>query len=160
MKIYIGSDHTGFELKEKLKVFLTERGDECVDKGATSYNPDDDYPDFVVPVAESVVAEDGSIGIVIGGNGEGEAIACNRVIGARAIVFYGPVLPKQAIDITGATSDDEYEIVRLGRAHDNANILSLGARFISDEEAMNAVRVFLETSFSEEERHIRRIAKY
>ena len=144
MKIYIGGDHAGFELKEKLKSYLADLGHDAEDKGAFSFVGDDDYPDFVMPVAESVAGDKESLGIVIGGSGQGEAMVANRVRGARATVFYGGNL----------------DIVRLGREHNNANIISLGARFVTEEEAINAVKIFLDTPFSNDERHVRRIAKY
>ena len=97
MKIYIGTDHAGFELKNKLKDYLSNLGlgYEVIDKGAFSFDADDDYPDFIRPVAEAVASEEGSFGIILGGSGFGEAICANRVKGARAVVFYGPMLPKE-----------------------------------------------------------------
>lgn len=144
MKLYIGCDHAGFELKEKLKGYLTDLGHDVEDKGAFSFVSDDDYPDFVMPVAEGVSSDKESLGIVLGGSGQGEAMVANRVKGVRAIEFYGGNL----------------DIVKLGKEHNNANVLSLGARFVTEDEAMNAVKIFLETSFSNEERHVRRISKY
>jgi len=143
MKIYIGSDHAGYELKEKLKIFLKELGHEIEDKGAYKLDDNDDYPDFIIPVAESVAKDNTSLGIVLGGSGEGEQISANKVEGIRAIEYYGGNL----------------DIVKLGREHNNANILSLGARFIKEEEAKEAVKLFIETKFKEEERHVRRISK-
>ena len=144
MKIYIGGDHAGFELKEKLKSYLTDLGHDVEDKGAFSFVSDDDYPDFVMPVAEGVSNDKESLGIVLGGSGQGEAMVANRVKGVRAIGYYGGNL----------------DIIRLGREHNNANIISLGARFVSEAEAINAVKIFLDTPFSSEERHVRRISKY
>ncbi len=143
MKIYIGSDHAGYELKEKLKEYIKELGYELEDKGAFSLVPTDDYPDYIIPVAEAVAENSESLGIILGGSGEGEQISANKVDGIRAIEYYGGNL----------------EIVKLGREHNNANILSLGARFINEEEAKNAVKIFLVTPFSNEERHIHRIEK-
>lgn len=148
MKIFIGTDHAGFNLKEELKKYLSDLGHEVIDKGAFEYDKDDDYPDFVSLVAEGVAeagpeSEDDVMGIVLGGTGTGEAIEANRLLGVRTAVFYGGPL----------------EIVKLAREHNDANILSLGARFIDLVEAKEAVRVFLETPFSGEERHIRRIVK-
>jgi ribose 5-phosphate isomerase B len=143
MKIYIGGDHAGFELKEKLKIYLKELGHNIVDKGAFSLDENDDYPDFIKPTAEAVSKDEGSIGIVLGGSGEGEAIDANKVHGIRAIEYYGK----------------NKEIVKLGREHNNANVLSLGARFLSEGEAKEAVEIFLNTKFSLGERHIRRIKK-
>jgi ribose 5-phosphate isomerase B len=143
MKIYIGSDHAGFELKEKLKPFLNELGHEYEDKGALTYDAGDDYPDFVRPVAEAVARDMEAKGIVIGKSGQGEAMCANREQGIRAAVYYGGNL----------------EVLKLSREHNDANVLSLAAGFVSLDEAQSAVKLWLSTSFSEEERHIRRIAK-
>ena len=141
MKIYIGSDHAGYKLKETLKNYLSELGHSVEDKGAFDFDVNDDYPDFVAPVAKEIENDKNARGIILGGSGEGEAMVANRYEGVRAIEYYGGNL----------------EIVRLGREHNDANILSLGARFINEEEAKNAVKIFLETDFSNDERHIRRI---
>jgi len=146
MKIYIGSDHAGFELKENLIPFLKELGHEVEDKGAFAYDPDDDYPDFVKPVAEAVSGGSGAMGIVIGGSGQGEAICANRFKNVRAFEYYAP-------------SRGEINIVEDSRSHNNSNVISLGARFLSKDEAKDAVRLWLSTPFSGEERHVRRIAK-
>lgn len=143
MKIYIGSDHAGFELKGKLIPFLKELGYEIEDKGAFEYNESDDYPDFVKPVAEAVAGNKESKGIVIGKSGQGEAMAANRVGGVRAAVFYG----------------GSHEVLTLSREHNDANILSLGAGLMRTEEAIEATKLWLETPFSGDERHRRRIAK-
>jgi len=143
MKIFIGSDHAGFELKEKLIQFLLDQNFEVVDKGAFQLNPTDDYPDFVIPVAEEVSKDSNSKGIVLGGSGEGEAIATDRFPHVRTAVWYGGNL----------------EPLRLSREHNDANILSIGARFVSEEEAKEAVSLWLETPFSGDERHVRRISK-
>ena len=142
-KIYIGSDHAGYELKERLKIYLSSLEYKVEDKGAFDLNTNDDYPDFIIPVANKVSKDKESLGIVLGGSGEGEQISANKIDGIRAIEYYGGNL----------------EIVRLGREHNNANILSLGARFIKEDEAKEAVKLFIETPFSNEERHIRRINK-
>jgi ribose 5-phosphate isomerase B len=161
MKIYIGADHAGYELKEKLKAYLPELGlgYEVIDKGAFSYNEDDDYPDFISEVAKSVASEEGTFGVVIGGSGQGEGMAANRIPGARAAVFYGEMLPVGPVDAEGDTSADPYEIVKLEREHNNANILSLGARFLSVDQAKFAIELFLSTQFGGAERHMRRIKK-
>lgn len=143
MKIYIGTDHAGFELKESLVVFLRAEGHEVEDMGAHSYDALDDYPDFIRPVAEAVAKDPESRGIILGGSGQGEAMCANRVKGARAAVYYG-----------GAV-----DIVVLSREHNDANILSIGARFVETEEAKEVVKVWLATPFSGEEKHSRRIAK-
>lgn len=146
MKIYIGSDHAGFTLKEKLIPYLNELGHEVEDRGSFELNPADDYPDFVKPVAEAVSRDFGSMGIVLGGSGQGEAICANRFKGVRAFTYYTP-------------SRGDINIVEDSRSHNNSNIISLGARFISEAEAKEAVKLWLETPFSEDERHVRRIEK-
>ena len=141
--IYIGSDHAGYKLKEKIKTFLVELGYEVSDKGAFELNNFDDYPDFIIPVAKLVSQDTKSFGIVLGGSGQGEAMCANKTKEIRATVYCGGNL----------------EIIKISREHNNANILSLGARFMSDAKAYQAVKLFLETRFSSEERHIRRINK-
>ena len=143
MKIFIGSDHAGYELKEKLKIYVSGLGYEVEDMGAHSLDNDDDYPDFIFPVAEKVAQNPESFGIVLGGSGQGEAMCANRISGVRASVYYG-----KAIDM-----------VKVTREHNNANILSLGARFVTEEEAKEAVNLFITTPFSGELRHVRRINK-
>ena len=159
-KIFIASDHAGFELKGKLALWLKGRGYEVEDLGSYSYDPGDDYPDFISRVAHEVSGNpENSLGIVMGGSGQGEAIVCNRFPRVRAAIFYGSVLAKGPIDINGNASNDPFEIIKLERAHNDANVLSLAARFISEDEAKEAVGVWLETSFSGDERHVRRIKK-
>lgn len=153
MKIYIGCDHAGYELKEKLKVYIQELGYEVDDKGAFALNNDDDYPDFIKPVAQAVGSNNDSMGIIIGGSGEGEAMCANKVKGIRAAVYYGGRSCHR--DING----NKIGIIVGSRMHNDANILSLGARFLSVRKAKKAVRLFLETPFSNDERHIRRINK-
>lgn len=145
--VYIASDHAGFELKAALIPYIGSLGHEVEDMGAHTLDPQDDYPDFITPCTEKVAANanDGQIfGVIIGGSGEGEAMAANRIKGARAAVYYG----------------QNMQLVPLARQHNNANILSLGARFVSESEALEAVKTFLETPFSGEERHIRRLSKF
>ena len=142
-KIFLGTDHAGFELKEEIKKYLIDSGFQVEDKGAHKLDPNDDYPDFIVPVAKAVAKNPGSMGIILGASGQGEAMAANRIKGARAAVYYG----------------SNIEIVKLSRTHNNANILSLGARFLTKEEAVKAVKFWLGSDFSSEERHIRRIKK-
>jgi ribose 5-phosphate isomerase B len=144
MIIFLGADHAGWELKGQLKTYLRELGYEVNDEGAFTYDEDDDYPDFVNIVARQVQSDpDNHRGIVIGGSGQGEAICANRLAKIRAVVYYA----------------EAPEIIRLSRLHNNANILSLGARFISVEQAKTAVQLWLSTNFSAEERHIRRNRK-
>jgi ribose 5-phosphate isomerase B len=159
MKIYIGTDHAGFEFKEALISYLSGRGYDVEDKGAYSYKPDDDYPDFVVPVARAVAADPESLGIVLGGSGQGEVICANKVHGIRAALFYGPEAPKTSVDVEGTESNDPFEVIKLARLHNNANVLSLGSRFMTEPEIQRAVMAFLETPFSGEERHARRVEK-
>ncbi len=162
MKIYIGADHAGYEIKEKLKVYLSELGlgYEVIDKGAFEYDKDDDYPDFISEVAKSVASDAQSFGIIIGGSGQGEAMCANRISGARASVFYGQVLPKVSVDINGEQSNDSFEIIKLARVHNDANILSIGVRFATEDEIKFATELFLKTPFSGEERHKRRLEKF
>jgi len=144
MKIFLGSDHAGFELKEKIKNWLADWGYEYEDMGAHELDPQDDYPDFISPVAQAVSKNPNEDrGIILGGSGQGEAITANRNKNVRAAVLYS----------------DNMDIVRLSREHNDANVLSLGARFIDDEQVKKMVKVWLEHPFSEEERHIRRIKK-
>ncbi len=161
MIIYLAADHAGFELKEKIKKFLVDDGYEVKDFGALTYDKDDDYPDFIRPAAEAVASDpENSRAFIMGGGGQGEAMVANRFAGVRAAVFYGPRLPVGAADIAGRASADPFEQVRLAREHNNANILSFGARFVTEDDALAAVKMFLETKFTEEERHKRRIAKF
>ena len=144
MKVYIATDHAGFELKNKLIPFIESLGYEVIDCGASVYDETDDYPDFISKAAVEVSKDgDNNRGIVLGGSGQGEAIVANRTANVRAIVYYG----------------GDMEIVQLGREHNNANILSLGARFLSVEDAQKAVQTFLKTTFGGDERHVRRINK-
>jgi len=151
MKVYIGADHAGFKLKEALIPFVESLGHEVVDKGAYEYNAEDDYPDFVIPVAREVAAQKETRGIIIGGSGQGEAIAANRLKGVRAVVFNGQYASNDGRDIP-------HEI-KISREHNDSNILSLGARFLNESEAEDAVKKWLETAFSGDERHVRRLKK-
>ncbi|MFA6251602.1 MAG: RpiB/LacA/LacB family sugar-phosphate isomerase [Candidatus Paceibacterota bacterium] len=151
--IYIGSDHAGYKLKEKLKTYLQELGYQVDDKGAFALNNDDDYPDYVKLVARAVAEQEGNFGIVLGGSGQGEAMSANKIKGIRALVYYGGKNCQR--DING----NKMGAVASARIHQNANVLSLGARFLSERRAKKAVKIFLETQFSNDERHIRRINK-
>lgn len=157
MKVYLGTDHAGFNLKEKVKAFLQKSGYEVVDCGAHSYNKDDDYPEFVGKAAEGVSKSPEDKGVVFGGSGQGEAMVANKYKNVRCALFYAPYAAESAIDITGKKSSDKFELLRLTREHNDANMLSLSGRFLKEEEAIIAVKIFLETSFSGEERHKRRI---
>lgn len=155
MKIYLASDHAGFTLKEALRAYLTQRGYMTEDCGAFEQDPDDDYPDFILPCARHVAGDPGSFGIIIGASGQGEAMAANRIQGVRAAVYYGSASVSQ-IDAEGAALG----LLESVRMHNDANILSLGARFIHEEEAKTAVALFLSTAFTGDERHVRRIHKF
>ena len=155
MKIYLASDHAGFALKEVLNLFLAEQNHEVIDCGAKELNQGDDYPDYVTPCAERVAADPGSVGIIFGASGQGEAMAANRVKGIRAGVFYGSSKAPQT-DAAG----NQLGMIESLRSHNDANILSLGARFLSENEAKEAVTAFLSTAFSSDPRHARRISKF
>jgi ribose 5-phosphate isomerase B len=139
VRVYLGSDHAGFELKAALVKWLNEAGHEAVDCGPASYNPDDDYPVYVMRAASAAVAEPSSLGIVVGGSGNGEQIASNKIRGVRAALVWSQ------------------ETARLARLHNDANVLSLGAREYSVEEAVGFAQVFVQTAFSGEARHARRL---
>ena len=149
MKVHIGTDHAGFQMKEMLKPYLTDLGYEVIDHGAFEYKEGDDYPDFVKPVAEAVSngrspeSLEGPMGIILGASGQGEDMVADKIEHIRSAEYYG----------------GNVEIIKLAREHNDANILSLGARFLSDDEAKQAVKLFLETLFSGDERHVRRIEK-
>ena len=158
--IFLSSDHAGFRPKSALLEHLPLLGYTVEDCGAFELDPEDDYPDFVTPFAEKVAATPGSFGIVCGGSGQGEAMCANRVKGVRAAVFYGQMPVTEALDKEGGFSEDGYDAVRLSRRHNNANVLSIGARFVSPADASEAVRTFLTTEYTADERHVRRLAKY
>ena len=142
MKIHIATDHAGLDLKNIIRDFLISKGHEVTDHGAHEYDALDDYPDYIFPCAKAVASDLESRGIILGGSGQGEAMAANRVKGVRAAVFYnGPV-----------------EIVKLSREHNNANILSLGARFMTEDEIYDVIELWLDEPFGGG-RHQRRIDK-
>jgi ribose 5-phosphate isomerase B len=132
MNIHIATDHAGLELKNIIRDYLIEKGHDVKDHGAYEYDALDDYPDFIFPCAQAVAADPESRGIILGGSGQGEAMVANRIKGVRAAVFYnGPV-----------------EIVKLSREHNNANILSLGARFMSEDEIYDVIEMWLNEPFA------------
>jgi ribose 5-phosphate isomerase B len=139
MRVYLGSDHAGYELKQHLVQWLTSAGHEPVDCGPHIYDAVDDYPPFILRAAERTAADPGALGIVIGGSGNGEAIAANKVKGVRAALAWSA------------------ETAELGREHNNANVISVGARMHTLDEATKFVEIFVGTPFSEDPRHIRRI---
>ncbi len=139
MRVHIAADHAGFELKTHLTAWLTSAGHDVVDHGAHGFDADDDYPPFCVAAAAAAVADPSSLGIVIGGSGNGEQIAANKVTGARAALAWS------------------VETAALARQHNNAQIVSIGARMHTSEEAIQIVESFLTTPWSNEARHQRRI---
>jgi len=139
MRVYLGSDHAGFELKEQLREHVIALGHEAIDCGVPTYDPEDDYPAPCILAAHRTVGDPGSLGIVVGGSGNGEQIAANKVAGIRAALVW---------------NDDT---ARLARQHNDANVISIGARQHPVEDAQRFVQVFLDTPFSGEERHQRRI---
>lgn len=141
MRVHIGTDHAGFELKQFLVERLTAKGFQVVDHGAIAYDDQDDYPVYCIAAAEAVLADPGSLGIVLGGSGNGEQLAANKVRGARAILAWTP------------------ELAVLGRQHNNAQIVSMGARFTAKDYALEIAEAFLATPFSAGERHTRRVAQ-
>ncbi len=143
MKIYIASDHAGFEMKKDLVSYLSESGYEVYDCGPKEYVHDDDYPDYISKVARNISSGELAFGIVIGRNGQGEAIVANRFSNVRCAVFYG----------------GSKHMITLSREHDDANVISLGSDFLTKVEARRAVDLFLHTKFSGDERHVRRIKK-
>ncbi len=155
MKVYLASDHAGFTAKESLKSFLTNAGHEVEDCGAYSLDESDDYPDLIRPCAEKVASDSGSFGIIFGASGEGEAMVANRVSGIRAAVYYAPA-NKMQTDASG----NERSLLQSARAHNDANILSLGARFLTESQIEEAVTEFLAEPFSGEAHHVRRIGKF
>ena len=139
MRIYLGADHAGFEMKNLIADHLKAAGHEVIDCGAHTYDPDDDYPAFCIEAARRVVADEGSLGIVLGGSGNGEQIAANKVPGARCALAWS------------------VETAKLAREHNNAQLIGLGGRMHSEEEALAIVDAFISQEWSEAERHQRRI---
>ena len=139
MRVYIGSDHAGFELKAHLVQYLGAAGHDVVDVGAATYDADDDYPPFCIETARRAVADEASLGIVIGGSGNGEQIAANKVRGCRAALAWNT------------------ETAQLAREHNNAQVVAVGARMHTVDQATEIVTTFLATPFSQGERHLRRI---
>ncbi|WJY68635.1 ribose-5-phosphate isomerase [Corynebacterium auris] len=139
MRIYLGADHAGFERKNQIADHLTAQGHEVVDCGAFEYDAADDYPAFCIAAAEKTVADPGSLGIVLGGSGNGEQIAANKVPGARCALAWSE------------------ETARLAREHNNAQLIGIGGRMHSEQEALRIVDAFVSQPWSGEERHQRRI---
>jgi ribose 5-phosphate isomerase B len=145
MTIYLATDHAGFELKEKIKIYLEELGGhEVYDCGALTLEPGDDYPEYIARAAEKVqfdALHEPAMAVVFGGSGVGEAIVANRFRHVRAVVYAGGPL----------------DVIKLSREHNDANVLSLGARFVTEAEAKQAVDLFFTTPFSHAERHADRV---
>jgi ribose 5-phosphate isomerase B len=139
MRVHLGCDHAGYELKNMLAAYLREAGHDVVDHGAHDYDPEDDYPAFCFAAAQAVLEVPGSLGIVIGGSGNGEQIAANKVPGVRAALAWS------------------VETATLAREHNDANVVAIGGRMHSTEECFRIVNAFLATPFSGAERHQRRI---
>lgn len=141
MRVHLGSDHAGHELRLALIAALPGWGHQPVDHGPASYDPEDDYPGFCLATAQAVVDDVGSLGVVVGGSGNGEAMAANKVDGARCALAWSQ------------------EAASLGRQHNDANLLSLSARLYPADLALAIARTFLATEFSGEARHVRRIGQ-
>ncbi|MDR0489026.1 MAG: ribose-5-phosphate isomerase [Propionibacteriaceae bacterium] len=139
MRVHIGTDHAAFEMKNAIVQALTSRGYEVIDHGADAYDSDDDYPVYIFPTAEAVIEDPGSLGIVLGGSGNGEVIAANKVRGVRAALIHS------------------HDTARLARKHNNANVASIGGRMHSKEQIIDLVLAFLTTEFSGASRHMRRL---
>ena len=146
--VHLGADHAGFYLKEAIANYLRKLNYEVIDHGAHVYDKFDDYPDFISPVGRAVSDQPNGVkGIVFGGSGQGEAMVANQFPNVRAVVFYGNKIFQNS------------DIIKLSRQHNDANVLSLGARFLTTSEAKQAVKTWLTTPFSEDYKHIRRIKK-
>ncbi len=141
MRLHIGSDHAGLELKNELLNHLVNNGHDVTDHGPYEYDALDDYPDFCIPAAQAVAKDESSLGIVIGGSGNGEQIAANKVKGIRAVLAWS------------------IETAKLGKEHNNANVISVGGRMHSIEDCKAIIDAFISTPFSNDDRHIRRINK-
>lgn len=151
MKIYIGTDHAGLAQKEKIVTFLREGGYEVVDVGAHEYDENDDYPDFIIPVAREVSRNpQNTKGIILGGSGQGEMMTANKFPHVRAALYYGN---RRTMTTDNAT------ILEVARQHNDANVLAIGSRFVTDEEALEAVQEWINTPFSGNDRHKRRLTK-
>lgn len=160
MRIYLATDHTGLELKDKVKRALQSQGYNIEDCGAYEYDKYDDYPDFISKAAQGVSNDpEHSRGIIFGGSGQAEMMTANKFKDVRCALFYAAVPPVRAADITGRMSTDPYEMIRLTREHNDANMLSIGIRFVTDEEAIKVAKLWLRAPFPGDERHVRRIEK-
>lgn len=160
MKVFLATDHTGLEVKNKVADFLKTKGYEVEDCGAYEFDKYDDYPDFISKAAAGVSKDpQNTVGVIFGGSGQGEAMIANKFKGVRCALFYTKAVPAQAVDITGKKSEDPFEILKLTRLHNGANMLSIGIRFLTEDEIIKAIMLWLETPTASEERHVRRIEK-
>jgi ribose 5-phosphate isomerase B len=159
MNIALSSDHTGYEQIKDLQFFLESQGHSVQNFGPKTLNITDDYPDYIFLAAQAVASGSCEKGIVLGGDGQGEAMAANRLKGVRCGVYYGPAVVGRIIDENGRVSSSPFEIVRLTRQHNDANMLSIAARFVSLTDMQNVIKLWLDTPFSGEPRHTRRIDK-
>jgi ribose 5-phosphate isomerase B len=141
MRLHIGSDHAGLELKNELLAHLVNNGHDVTDHGPYEYDALDDYPDFCIPAAQAVSKDPASLGVVIGGSGNGEQVSANKVKGIRAVLAWS------------------IETAKLGKEHNNANVVSIGGRMHSIDQCKEIIDAFIATPFSNDERHIRRIDK-
>ncbi len=156
MKIALATDHAGYQQLQEIQKWLVSHGHECHNFGPAELVPGDDYPDFILPAAKAVAEGNFDRGIILGGSGQGEAMAANRIKGVRCMVFYGPAVARKVIDAEGHTSHDPYSLVKLSRQHNDANMISVAARFVSLEDMKSVVMLWLGAEFSGEERHTRR----
>ena len=160
MKIYLASDHAGFDFKKHVKKFLTKKGYDVEDCGPLIFDKDDDYPDFVSKAAEAVSKDPtNSVGFLCANTGQAEAMLANQYPGVRCALFYAPAVAVGTVDVTGRKSTDQLEIVNLARDHNDANMLSLSGKFMDLKTAEQAIERFLNTPFSNAPRHSRRIEK-
>jgi ribose 5-phosphate isomerase B len=159
MKVYLATDHAGLTIKSKVIEYLKTLNYVPEDCGAFEFNKNDDYPDLISKAAQKVSENPDSFGIVFGGSGQGEAMVANKFKNVRCALFYCEATPVEAIDITGNQSSDPFEMLKLARSHNNSNMLSLGIRFLTEEQIFKAVKIFLESPFPGDERHKRRIDK-
>ncbi len=159
MKIALSTDHAGFGQLKELQKYLEDLGHECHYFGPAAFSGDDDFPDFIKPAARAVAEGACQRGLILGGSGQGEAMVANRLAGVRCAVYYGPAVPKRPIDSTGRTSTDSFSIIRLSRQHNDANMLSLAARFLDIPQMKAVVKLWLETDFAGGSNYKRRIAE-
>ena len=143
--IYISGDHAGFKIKQKIIPWLEKQGHKVIDCGPFKYKKDDDYPDFVIPMAKKVAKNKDSRGVIIAGSGQGEVVAANRIRGIRTVLYYGYVSPQR--------------VLKLSRAHNDSNVISMGAKVLSVKQIKQAIKIWLAAPFSNSTRHKRRLKK-